>query len=85
MSTRKPDAYERAILDEITGPEGSRVRILPLGDDNEDNAYEGILSVRVLGGDRTLDAVVIDNDNGVRVTLRWAAIESLAVLPEETS
>ncbi len=93
MSTRNPDRYEVEALDTITGPVGSRVRLLPLGDVAYN--YEGTLRARLLSPDRVLDTVVIDLERvggreaegaPVRTSFRYAALEGIQILPtpEET-
>lgn len=81
MTTRQPDHHEAEALDAITGPLGSRVRVCAAA---SLMTYEGTLRTRALTSDRTLDTLVIESAaTGRRVSIRWAAVESLATIPEE--
>ncbi len=93
MSTRVPDRYETSVLDSITGPIGTHVRVVPLK--SSDLNYEGELTARILNADRTLDVLVIDlkavagtliEGDPIPTSIRWAAVEAVLQLPtpEET-
>lgn len=77
MSTRQPDRYELDALDQITGRQGSLAHVRTLSG----REYGGRIFSRVLTADRVLDAVVVEMPDH-HITIRWAAVESLATIPE---